>query len=193
MRRMVKIGTLFSLFLVLAVPTAVGRYVRCDGFKQWLRNQIIETLEERFNARLALGYLDIQLFGAQVDIYNLQLFSRAYPGREPAIDIDHILLDFSMTHFLAPSISLDNLTLDYPHIHLAEDPNQKFNFSNIFWSQDLPEQEGEFSLPALGIQQLVLNQGMIFYKDQAFVLDSAEGDWPPSISGEPQIYGDDRV
>ena len=45
MRRIVKIGALFSLFLVLAVPTAVGRYVHSDGFKQWLRNQIIETLE----------------------------------------------------------------------------------------------------------------------------------------------------
>ena len=91
-----------------------------------------------------------------------------------------------MTHFLAPSISLDNLTLDYPHIHLAEDPNQKFNFSNIFWSQDLPEQEGEFSLPALGIQQLVLNQGMIFYKDQAFVLDSAEGGLATTLQFIPE-------
>ena len=90
------------------------------------------TLEERSNARLELGYLDIRLFGAQVDIYNLQLFSRTYPGREAVIDVDHILLDFSMTHFFGSSISLDNLTLDYPHIHLTEDPNQQFNFSNIF-------------------------------------------------------------
>ena len=89
MRRIFRIGALFTLFLVLAVPTAVGRYVHSDAFKQWLRNQIIETLEERSNARLEL---DVRLFGAQVDIYNLQLFSRAYPGREPAIDVDHILL-----------------------------------------------------------------------------------------------------
>ena len=186
MRRFFRIGALFTLFLVLAVPTAVGRYVRSDAFKQWLRNQIIETLEERSNARLEIGYLDVRLFGAQVDIYNLQLFSRAYPGREPAIDIDHILLDFSMTHFFAPSISLDNLTLDYPHIHLQEDPNQKFNFSNIFWSQDLPEQEGEFSLQALGIQQLVVNQGMIFYKDQAFFLDAAEGGLATTLQFIPE-------
>ena len=186
MRRLFRIGGLFTLFLVLAVPTAVGRYVHSDAFKQWLRNQIIETLEERSNARLELGYLDIRLFGAQVDIYNLQLFSRTYPGREAAIDVDHILLDFSMTHFFGSSISLDNLTLDYPHIHLAEDPNQKFNFSNIFWPQDLPEQEGEFSLSALGIQQLVVNQGMIFYKDQAFSLDSAEGGLATTLQFIPE-------
>jgi translocation and assembly module TamB len=175
MRRFHKIGLLFLLFLVVAAVTAVVVNVRSDAFKEWMKNQVIDSLQERFQVRVEIGSVDVWPFGAQVEIRNLQLFNRAYPGREPAIDVDRILLDFSITSFLFPSVSLDNLILDYPHVHLVEDPNQRFNFSNIFLSPDLQGQQGEFSLPALGIKQLTLNQGLIFYKNHPFFLDSAEG------------------
>ena len=175
MRRLYKIGLLFLLFLVVAAATAIVVNVRSDTFKEWMKGQIIATLQERFQVRVEIGGVDVWPFGAQVEIHNLQLFNRAHPGREPAIDVDRILLDFSITSFFSPSISLDNLILDYPHVHLLEDLNQKFNFSNIFLSPNLQEQQGEFSLPALGIKQLTLNRGLIFYKNQPFFLDSAQG------------------
>jgi translocation and assembly module TamB len=175
MRRFYKIGLLFLLFLVVAAATAVVVNVRSDTFKEWMKSQIIATLQERFQVRVEIGSVDVWPFGAQVEIHNLQLFNQAYPGREPAIDVDRILLDFSITSFFSPAVSLDNLILDYPHVHLLEDANQKSNFSNIFLSPDPQEQQGEFSLPALGIKQLTLNRGLIFYKNQPFFLDSAQG------------------
>ncbi len=175
MRRFYKIGLLFLLFLLVAAATAIVVDVRSDAFGEWMKSQIIETLQERFQVRVEIGSVDVWPFGAQVEIHNLQLFNRAYPGREPAIDVDRILLDFSITSFFSPSVSLDNLILDYPHVHLVEDPNQRYNVSNIFLSPDPQEQQGEFSLPALVIKQVVLNRGLIFYKNQPYLLDSAQG------------------
>jgi len=175
MRRFYKTGLLFLLFLLVAAATAIVVNVRSDAYKEWMKSQIIETLQERFQVRVEIGSVDVWPFGAQVEIRNFQLFNRAYPGREPAIDVDRILLDFSITSFFSPSVSLDNLILEYPHIHLVKDPNQRFNFSNIFLSPDLQEQQGEFSLPALDIKQMALSRGLIFYKNQPFFLDSAEG------------------
>ena len=175
MRRFYKIGLLFLLFLLVAAATAIVVNVRSDAFKEWMKSQIIETLQEQFQVRVEIGSVDVWPFGAQVEIHNLQLFNRAYPRREPAIDVDRILLDFSISSFFSPSVSLDHLILDYPHIHLVENPNQRFNFSNIFLSPDLQEQHGKFSLPALDIKQMALKRGLIFYKNQPFFLDSAEG------------------
>ncbi len=175
MRRFYKTGLLFLLFLLVAAATAIVVNVRSDAYKEWMKSQIIETLQERFQVRVEIGSVDVWPFGAQVEIRNFQLFNRAYPGREPAIDVDRILLDFSITSFFSPSVSLDSLILEYPHIHLVKDPNQRFNFSNIFLSPDLQEQQGEFSLPALDIKQMALSRGLIFYKNQPFFLDSAEG------------------
>ena len=163
------------LFLLVATATAIVVNVRSDAFEEWMKSQIIDTLQERFQARVEIGSVEVWPFGAQVEILNFQLFNRTYPGREPAIDVDRILLDFSITSFFSPSIALDNLILDYPHIHLSEDPNQRFNFSNIFLSPDLQKQQDEFSLPRLDIKQMALNRGLIFYKNHPFFLDSAEG------------------
>ena len=175
MRRLYKLSLLFLLFLLVAAATAIVVNVRSDAFEEWMKSQIIETLQERFQVRVEIGSVDVWPFGAQVELLNFQLFNRTYPGREPAIDVDRILLDFSITGFFSSSIALDNLILDYPHIHLAEDPNQRFNFSNIFLSPDLQAQQDEFSLPTLEIKQMALNRGLIFYKNQPFFLDSAEG------------------
>lgn len=175
MRRFYKTGLLLLLFLLVATATAIVVHVRSDAFEEWMKSQIIDTLQERFQVRVEIGSVEVWPFGAQVEILNFQLFNRTYPGREPAIDVDRILLDFSITSFFSPSIALDNLILDYPHIHLSEDPNQRFNFSNIFFSPDLQKQQEEFSLPRLDIKQMALNRGLIFYKNHPFFLDSAEG------------------
>ena len=74
-----------------------------------------------------------------------------------------------------PSVSLDNLILDYPHVHLVEDPNQRFNFSNIFFTPRPAGAAGRVLTPSIGYQAAGIESGIDFLQDQPFFLDSAEG------------------
>ncbi|MFQ5928815.1 MAG: translocation/assembly module TamB domain-containing protein [Acidobacteriota bacterium] len=174
MWRILKIAALFTLLLLLLMAAALLVWVRSDAFDQWARSWIVGTIEDRFNARVELGSVDVRLLGTEVNIYNLKLFNRVYPVSEPAIDVDHILLDFSFTHFFLPSISLDRLLLDRPRIRLVEDANRRLNFSNMFLPATRRKTSG-FSFTALAIKRLVLNRGLILYQRRPLFLDSAEG------------------
>ena len=75
MRRLYKLSLLFLLFLLVAAATAIVVNVRSDAFEEWMKSQIIETLQERFQVRVEIGSVDVWPFGAQVELLNFQLFN----------------------------------------------------------------------------------------------------------------------
>ena len=177
MLRLIKIAAVTALSLVVIASIALYLFLQSNLFDQWVRNQIVSFLENRFAVSVQLESVDVRLFSQEVDLNKLAIFSTAQPREEPAIAIEHIALDFSVRSLWEPSVSLDSLLLVRPEIRLVEDPNDKLNLSNMFFQKKEEDGGGGFSFVDLAISYTRIQDGLILYQDQPILVDSEQGDF----------------
>ncbi len=174
------------LLVVLLLGIAAFFFLQSEAFDRWIRTKVVETLEDRFAVRVELESVDFRLMGTQVQVEGLKIFNLTYPSPEPVIDIDSILVDFSITHYISPAASLDSLVLGSPRIRLLEDPNARLNLSNMFFSQGEEKTTGDFSLTDLGIDRITIDDGLLLYRNQPLQFDTAEGGMSAQVRFIPE-------
>lgn len=175
MRRFLKFAILTLLILTLLLTSALYYYVRSDSFDRWLQQKIVTTLESRFKLRAEVGSVDFRLIGTQLEIRNFKIWDELYPKPAPVVSIERVLLDFSILHYILPSISLDRVILISPRIRIIKDPNLRLNLSNAFFS-DVSEGGAASPLPVkIRLGLLRIQKGLILYETRPIEVETAEG------------------
>lgn len=176
MVRLLKIGILMLAVVVVAGAFGLYWFLNSDSFDRWARQKAIDFLEQRFAIEAEIERLDIRLFENEVDIWGLILRNRAFPSQEPAIEIDRIVLDFSILTWFTPTARLDRLSLERPRLRFREDPNDRMNILNMFDPIRLPEKPSDngngFSFLKLAIRQIELKEGLVLFDKDAILVDS---------------------
>lgn len=195
MRRFFKYSILLILLLAALLIAGLIVFIETERFDRWATQQMIRFLEDRFEARVEIGKVDVRLLQTEVEIWNFRLFNRRYPSEEPAIGIDHLLFDFSILSFFTPSVSLDELFLDSPVFRLLQDPNDRLNFANVFDpprpEQRQPERPPDekrdgFSFVGLGVKRFDIRDGLFIYQREPFHIESARGGMDTHLRFYPQ-------
>ena len=163
------LGLLLTVLLAAASIYAVN--LKLDS---WVKAWVEERLERQLSLLVEVGQARVHLLQTRLEIHDLRLFRRAYPGTEPAFECDRISLDFSFTHFFLPEISLDYVRLDSPRIRLLTDPDQRSNLSNLFRPSG-SDPTPPLSPPRLGIKHLTISQGLFLVERNAVSIQSSEG------------------
>ncbi|MCY3777106.1 MAG: translocation/assembly module TamB domain-containing protein, partial [Candidatus Aminicenantes bacterium] len=163
------LGLLLSVLLAAASIYAVS--LKLDA---WVKAWVVERLERQFSLLVEVGQTRVHLLHTRLEIHDLRLFNRAYPGTEPAFESDHISLDFSFTHFFLPEISLDDVRLDSPRIRLLTDPDRRSDLSNLFRISGA-DPTPPLSPTRLGIKHLTISQGLLLVEQNPVFIQSSEG------------------
>ena len=174
MRAMVRPKLVLGLLLSGLLLAAASIYAASLKLDAWIKDWMVERLERQFSLAVEVGQLRVHLMETRLEIHDLRLFNRVYPVTEPAFESDHVLLDFSFTHFLLPEISLDHLRLDSPTVRLLTDPNQRSNLSNMF-RRNGPDPIPAVSSTRLGIKRLVVHQGLLVVEKNPVSIQSSDG------------------
>jgi translocation and assembly module TamB len=174
MRRLLKIGGASLLALLLIVLVGGWLYLESAAFDRWARAKIVSYLEDRFAMRVALDTVDVRVFGATVDLSNLRIFSLDDP-KQPAIQIDHIRVAFTITGLFRPAASFDSLTLQAPRIRVVRAANGHLNLSNIFFPSTRDRKGPRFSITGLAIKKLEMRKGLLLYYDRPVRFETSDG------------------
>ena len=171
---MVRSKLLLGLLLTVLLAAAASIYAVSLKLDAWVEAWVVERLERQFSVLVEVGQARVNLLQTRLEIHDLRLFNRAYPGTEPAFESDHISLDFSFTHFFLPEISLDYVRLDSPRIRLLTDPDERSNLSNLF------RMSGSDPTPPLlptrlGIKHLAISRGVLLVERNPVSIQSSEG------------------
>ncbi|RPI28429.1 MAG: translocation/assembly module TamB [Acidobacteria bacterium] len=174
MRRLIKIG--LGVFLCLLIILIVGglAFVESQSFDVWVRQEIKSYLERRFPMRVSLDSVDVKLLSGEFELSNFKIFS-LNDLRQPAIHIDRILVNFTITRFFRPAASLDKLYLKSPRIRLVEEGNKRLNLANIFDPPSNKPKGKPFSITRLAIKRLDMVDGLILFYDDPIHVETREG------------------
>ncbi len=174
MRRFLKLAAILIPVLVLVAVVSLLLYLRSDGFRETLRQRVVQELEQRFALRAELDSIRVEWTGTAVRLEGLRLWDSQYPAPEPAIDLPAARVDFSIVSFVSPKATLDDLELDGLVVRVLEDPNDRLNLMNMFRREGGPPPDlGK--LIGLGIRRWRLEGGLLIFRDQPLRLASSEG------------------
>ncbi|RPJ57772.1 MAG: hypothetical protein EHM23_19455 [Acidobacteria bacterium] len=174
MRRVIKIGVAVILCLLLVLIVGGMIFVESERLDRLAQREIKAYLERRFFMRVSLDGVDVRLLTGEFEISNFKIYSLAEP-RQPAIHIDRILLNYSLTRLFRPSVSLDKLYLKSPRIRIIEDPNTRLNLTNIFSERNKKPGGKPFSITRVAIKRLDMVDGLILYQDEPVRVETSEG------------------
>ncbi len=174
MRRVIKIGAgiIACLLIVLIVGGLI--FVESDRFDQLARREIKAYLERRFTMRVTFDRVDVRLLTSEFEINNFRIYSLAEP-RQPAIHIDRIRLNYTLTRLFKPAVSLDKLYLKSPRVRIILEPNKRINLANIFTERTKKPGGNPFSITRLAIRRLDMVDGLILFDDHPVHVETSEG------------------
>jgi hypothetical protein len=182
MWRIVKKTALVFLALFLVLVSFVILFVSSGAFDKWVRDRIISELEGRFPVSVRLEGVRIGILETSVELRGLEIYGLVYPMPEPAIAIDRVKLDYSITNFFRPSVALDQLVLESLRLRLLDDPNDRLNFSNMFFPTPRTRDGPGFSLTRLAISDVQITDGLVVYKNRPIDVQSSRGALQARIS-----------
>ena len=185
MGKIAKIGVLLVCICLATLTGWFLIYLGSEGFDQRARRWFIDALEDRFAVRAEIGLVDMQIWGTLIELSNLKLFNRAHDASEPVFEVEHALLDFSISQLLFPTLSVDRVRLQNPSLRIIEDRNQKLNLTNMFFPTRPSNDRGGFSVVELGIKHLFIDGGVVLYRRRHLVIDTASGGMTTSLKFLP--------
>lgn len=198
MSRVAKTFALIILIVFLAVLLGAGLFLSSDRFDEWARTEAIGYLESRFQLQAHFGRMDVHLWRGRVVIDELQLVDRAYPGPEPAVSVEHAVVDFSILNYFLGKLPLDEVSLDGFRLNLRRDPNDRLNLANMFSSgKPQTSKGGGFSPLKVKISSIRLHDAKVSYEDrmvefntnsQAFYLNLSYDPSGPSYNGSIELH-----
>jgi translocation and assembly module TamB len=175
MRRIVRILVSVLLGLLILLVVGITFFLESQTFDRWARREMVKYLEGRFAMRAAIGHVDIRLFDTEVELRDLRIWSLREPDT-PAIEIEHILVNFTITRLFGPAVSFDSLSLASPRFRLLEEDNRRLNFANIFDDPARRRPGGRpFSITGLAIHRLEISDGLIMYRDSPLEVETGQG------------------
>ncbi len=172
MWRILKIGALAILALILVIISVVIIFISSGAFNRWAKGKVISELQTRYKVRAELGSIDIRLLQTEVELRDLKIYDKDYPGSAPTIALSRALVNFSIIHYFSPAATLDSVELDSLRLRILEDPNKRLNLHNMFFSGNKPS---KFSLFKLAIGKLTVKDGLLVYKNQPIELETSRG------------------
>lgn len=182
MWRIVKKTGLVFLALFVLLVSFVLLFVSSGAFDDWVRDRIVSELERRFPVSVRLDGVRIGVLETSVELLGLEIFSLAFEDPEPAIAIDRVKLDYSITNFLRPSVALDQLVLESLRIRLIDDPNDRLNFANMFFPTPRRRDGPGFSLTRVAISDVQITDGLVVYQNRPIEVQSSRGALQARIS-----------
>jgi hypothetical protein len=182
MWRIVKKTGLVFLALFVLLVSFVLLFVSSGAFDDWVRDRMVSELERRFPVSVRLDGVRIGFLETSVELLGLEIFSLAFDDPEPAIAIDRVKLDYSITSFLRPSVALDQLVLESLRIRLIDDPNDRLNFANMFFPTPRRTDGPGFSLTRVAISDVQITDGLVVYQNRPIEVQSSRGALQARIS-----------
>ncbi len=176
MVRFLKYAAAATALLILLGAVAGALYLNSSHFEDFLRSRAVSFLEDRFAVRVEIGRVQWTIWENSVRLENLRLFDLADSGRDPAIDLPLVTVDYSILSFLQPKVSLDRLEVIEPRIRILDTDEDRLNLSRMFIPRP-GEGEGRGLAPFLGvgIRRFHFREAVILYRDSPFLVDSADG------------------
>ncbi len=196
MRRVIKVGVGVILCLLIVLIVGGVIFVESDRFDELVRREIKAYLERRFPMRVTLDRVDVRLLTSEFQISNFKIYSLAEP-RQPAIHIDRIVLNYTLTRLFKPSISLDKLYLKSPRVRIILEANKRLNLANIFVDRNKKPGGKPFSITRLAIRRLDMIDGLILFEDHPVHVETSEGgldgEWRFEETPNPRYTGNLRL
>jgi hypothetical protein len=182
MWRIVKRTALVFLALFVLLVSFVILFVSSGAFDEWVRDRIVSELEKRFPVSVRLEGVRIGVLETSVELLGLEISSLAFESPEPAIAIDRVRLDYSITNFFRPSVDLDQLILESLRLRLIDDPNDRLNVENMFNPTPRERDGPGFSVTRVAISDVRITDGLIVYRNQPVEVESSRGALQARIS-----------
>jgi len=153
-----------ALLGLAIVAGLVGLYALL-GFKVApgiVRGQAREFVQEKYGRELAVGEVRVQPFKLQLEVRDLAL-----PDADgaPMLGFERLFVDFELASLWQRSLVFREVTIEAPRLRTVVRPDGRVNLADLALPKD-PEDEDE-GLPALWLQALAVDRGVIEFIDQS--------------------------
>lgn len=184
-RKILLILALTAVVLTIAAGIVLTWYVGTDHFRQRLNHLVVGVVEDRFPVNVRMGDLRVRPLRGVLEIEDLAISARTRPDQPPEIQVGAVSLNFTLTAFGSPRVSLDRLEVEGLRLHLRVDDNDRLNLLNMFAPQPGTGGPG-FSPVRLGISEIGLRDAVVTYADQAVEFDSGSDGFELDLELDPE-------
>src|SRR4030095_16404486 len=159
-------GGLVALVLTLAI--AAVALLHNNSFRQYLLRIAYTKLTETVGVQLKMRDFSVHLSGVtpSVDMYDVVIDGAAPYTTPPLVKVDHLSVGIQIVSLLQRKWYLRDIVIDHPVARVYVDANGNSNIPM------LKSSDQSTSVFDLGIRQVQLGQGEVYYNDQKSALDA---------------------
>jgi translocation and assembly module TamB len=177
---------LWALAAIIVLIAAIGitsvlLLHHSPEFRQSILARVEQSVEDSTGAHMQVKDFSLQLRTLTLDIYGIIVHGTEPAGSAPLAQADHLGVGIAIDSLLGRKWHFRNITLDHPVVQIAVNKAGENNLPR-------PEKQSSGSktnLFDLGIRQMMLNRGEIYYNDQKTVLAADLHDLNVTVGYDP--------
>jgi translocation and assembly module TamB len=168
------------IVLVIALLIGLVSLLHNNGFRQYVLRIARTKLSEAMEVDLRMSDFSVHLSGLSpsVDMYDVVVDGAAPYQTPPLLQVDHLSVGVQIVSLLSRKWYLKDIVADHPVAHVFVGPNGETNLPK-------PNSSGQISVFDLGIRQVTLGQGEVYYNDRQSRLDADLHDFEFQSSFDP--------
>lgn len=178
--------TLWSLAAIIVLVIGIGVTAilllqHSPKFRSSILARVAQAVEDSSGARLEVKDFNLHLRGLTLDIYGIIVHGSEPAGSQPLVQADHLGVGIAIDSWLGRKFHLRNVTLDHPVVQVTVNKAGENNLPK----PKHPSSGSSTNLFDLGVRQVMLNRGEIYYNDQKTILTADLHDLDVMVGYDP--------
>ncbi|HEX2327974.1 MAG TPA: translocation/assembly module TamB domain-containing protein [Candidatus Angelobacter sp.] len=156
------VGAIFLLVIGICL-TAVLLVHHNAGFRGFLLAKVESAVKDSTGATLQVHDFELRLSTLTLDIYGIVVHGTEPASAPPLVQADHLAVGVTIDSILQRKFHFRNIELNHPVVSVRVN---KAGENNLPRPEKQPTSNSNASIFDLGIRQLLLDRGEIYYNDQ---------------------------
>jgi translocation and assembly module TamB len=177
--------TLWSLAAIVVLVIGIGLTTvlllqHSSKFRSTILAKVEQTVKDSTGADMQVQDFSLRLSTLTLDIYGIVVHGTEPRGNPPLVQAEHLGVGIKIDSVLGRKWHFRTINLDQPVIHISVNKAGENNLPR-------PKQQsgGSTDVFDLGIRQVILNRGEIYYNDQKTVLTADLHDLGLTVGFDP--------
>jgi len=156
------VGAIFLLVIGICL-TVVLLVHHNAGFRGFLLAKVESAVKDSTGATLQVHDFELRLSTLTLDIYGIVVHGTEPASAPPLMQADHLAVGVTIDSILQRKFHFRNIELNHPVVSVRVN---KAGENNLPRPEKQPTSNSNASIFDLGIRQLLLDRGEIYYNDQ---------------------------
>ena len=178
---------LWSLAAIVVLIVGIGTTLvmllqHSEAFRRNILAKVESTIQEATGARLEVHDFSLSLSSLSVDLYNVVVHGTEADPSRPLLHVDHLQVGLTIDSLLNRKWHVRKIIVDHPVVRMAVNKEGQNNLPKPAKGSTSTSSTNVFDL---AIQELRLNRGEIYYKDQKTPIEADLHDFTANATFDP--------